>query len=221
MQEEILNKRIDALDRKLDLLLAHVQEQKLNAEMVTDLVSDFQIIGKDAYDSTVAELDKRQIELHPNELTDLAVTFLRNIGNIRKVMEMLEMGMDFANEVAPIANEAIIDFTKSMSEFEQKGYFEFAKEIVPIADNIVQGFKPEDVRELANSVVSILTTLKQMTQPDVLNTMNNAVKVFNSIETENVPSYSLWKFMKEMNSPEMRKSLGVAITFLKNLSKTT
>jgi uncharacterized protein YjgD (DUF1641 family) len=108
-----------------------------------------------------------------------------------------------------------------MSVFEQKGYFEFAKEIVPIADNIVQGFKPEDVRELANSIVSILNTLKQMTQPDVLNTMNNAVKVFNSIETENVPSYSLWKFMREMNSPEMRKSLGVAVTFLKNLSKTT
>lgn len=219
MEVENINKRIDALDAKLDLVLAHIHEQKMNSEMMNDLASDFQIIGKDMYDSTVKELDQRQIELNPEELTDLGISFLRNIGNIRKVIEMLEMGMDLANDISPIANEAIIDFTKKLSEFEQKGYFEFVKEIVPIVDNIVQGFKPQDVKELANSIVSILNTLKQMTQPEVLNTMNNAVKVFSSIETENVPSYSLWQTFRELNSPEMKKALGVGITFLKNISK--
>ena len=219
MKEKNIQSQIDALDKKLDLILGYVHQQKLNSTVVEDLVSDLSIIGKDAYDSTVIELDKRQVELEPAELTDLAVTFLRNIGNIKKMMNMLEMAMDLGDEIGPIANEAIIDFTKQLNTFEQRGYFAFVKEIGPIIDNIVTGFSPKDLRELADSVVTILSIVKEMTQPEVLGTMENAIKAFNSMETESVPSYSIWRVMKEMNSPEMKKALGFGITFMKNVSK--
>jgi len=219
MEDKNIQSQIDALDKKLDLILGYVHQQRLNSTMVEDLVSDLSIIGKDAYDSTVEELDKRQVELEPSEITDLAISFLRNIGNIKKVMDMLEMAMDLGKEVGPIANEVIIDFTKEMNTFEQKGYFAFFKEIGPIMDNIVSGFSPKDLRELADSIVSILSIIKEMTQPEVLGTMQNAIKAFNSMETETVPSYSIWRVMKEMNSPEMKKALGYGITFMKNVSK--
>lgn len=219
MKEITIESRIDALDKKMDLILEHVNKQRLNSAMIGDLVNDLTIVGKDAYDSTVEELDKRQIELHPSELTDLAVTFLRNIGNIKLMFDTLEMAVDLGKEAGPIANEAIIDFTKQLNGLEQKGYFTFFKEFVPIIDNIVTGFTPQDIKELANSIVHILNTLKQMTQPEVLNTMNNAIKAFNSMETESVPSYSIWRLLREMNSPEMKKALGYGVTFMKNVSK--
>jgi uncharacterized protein YjgD (DUF1641 family) len=219
MEDKNIQSQIDALDKKLDLILGYVHQQKLNSNVVEDLVSDLTIIGKDAYDSTVEELDKRQVELDPSELTGLAVSFLRNIGNIRLMMDTLEMAVDLSKEVGPIANEVIIDFTKEMNTFEEKGYFAFFKEITPIMDNIVAGFSPQDLRELANSIVSILSIVKDMTQPEVLGTMHNAVKAFNSMETESVPSYSIWRVMREMNSPEMKKALGYGITFMKNVSK--
>jgi uncharacterized protein YjgD (DUF1641 family) len=217
--EKNLEQRIDALDKKMDLILEYVHRQKMNSNMVEDLVSDLSIVGKDAYDSTVKELDMRQVVLEPSELTDLAVSFLRNIGNIKTVLETLEMAVDLGKDVGPIANEMIIDFTKQMNEFEQKGYFKFFKEFGPIIDNIVQGFSPEDLKGLADNIVSILNTFKEMTQPEVLDTMQNAIKAFNSMETETVPSYSVWKLMREMNSPEMKKALGYGITFMKNVSK--
>ena len=219
MEDKKIQMQIDALDKKMDLLLGYVHQQKLQTNMVEDLIGDLSIIGKDAYDSTVMELDKRQVEIDPSELTGLAVSFLRNIGNIRTVMETLEMAVDLGKEVGPIANEAIIDFTKQMNTLEQKGYFEFIREIGPVIDNIVQGFSPKDLQELANSIVSILTIIKEMTQPEVLNTVQNAIKAFNSMETESVPSYSVWKLMREMNSPEMKKALGYGITFMKNVSR--
>jgi len=211
--------QINALDKKMDMILGYVQQQNLQSKMVEDLVSDLSIVGKDAYDSTVAELDKRQVELDPSELTGLAVSFLRNVGNIKTVMDTLEMAVDLGKEVGPIANEVIIDFTKQMHELEQKGYFAFIREIGPVIDNVIQGFSPQDIKELANSIVSMLSIVKEMTQPEVLNTMQNAIKAFNSMETENVPSYSVWKLMREMNSPEMKKALGYGITFMKNVSK--
>jgi len=106
-----------------------------------------------------------------------------------------------------------------MHSLEQKGYFDFIREIGPVIDNVVKGFSPQDIKELSNSIVSILSIVKEMTQPEVLSTMQNAIKAFNSMETESVPSYSVWKLMREMNSPEMKKALGYGITFMKNVSK--
>jgi uncharacterized protein YjgD (DUF1641 family) len=219
MEDTNIQMQIDALDKKLDLILGYVHQQKLQANMVEDLIGDLSIIGKDVYDSTVSELDKRQVELDPSELTGLAVSFLRNVGNIKTVMDTLEMAVDLGKEVGPIANEVIIDFTRQLNQFEQKGYFAFIKEVGPIFDNIVKGFSPQDLKDLANSIVSILSIIKEMTQPEVLNTVQNAMKAFNSMEMESVPSYSVWKLMRELNSPEMKKALGYGITFMKNVSK--
>jgi uncharacterized protein YjgD (DUF1641 family) len=132
---------------------------------------------------------------------------------------MFEMAMDLGDELGPIANESIIDFTKQMNTFEQKGYFEFIKGVGPIIDNIVTNFGKEDLHELADSIVTILSIVKEITQPEILGTIKNAITTFNALETESVPSYSIWRVMKEMNSPEMKKALGFGITFMKNVSK--
>jgi len=89
VNDKMLEQRIEALDKKMDLILEYVHHQKMNSNMVEDLIGDLSIIGKDAYDSTVRELDNRQVVLEPAELTNLAVSFLRNIGNINTVLENL------------------------------------------------------------------------------------------------------------------------------------
>jgi len=117
MKEKNLEARIDSLDKKMDLLLEYVNQQRLNSSMVEDLAKDLSIIGKDAYDSTVEALDKRQVELDPAEMSDLVVTLLRNMDNIKTVLNSLEMAVDLGKEVGPLANEAIIDFTKQLNVF--------------------------------------------------------------------------------------------------------
>jgi uncharacterized protein YjgD (DUF1641 family) len=129
--------------------------------------------------------------------------------------------MDLLKDVGPIANEVIIDATRKLHEFEQKGYFEFMKEFGAIIDNIVTHYGVNDVRMLADNVVSILDTVKNLTQPDMLKSMDTAVKVFSSMETEDVPEYSIFRVMRELNKPEMKKAWGFLFTFLKNMSKTT
>jgi uncharacterized protein YjgD (DUF1641 family) len=63
-----------------------------------------------------------------------------------------------------------------------------------------------------------MDTLKNITQPEMLQAMNNAVNVFQKLELDDIPEYSIWKAMKEMRSPEMKKGIGFMISFLKNLS---
>lgn len=221
MNEQNIQTQIDALNQKMDLLLDYVQEQRMKSQTVEDLISDLSIIGKDIYDTTVDELDRNSVELEPTELSQLGIIFLRNIKTFISIMNTMESTVDLLKEVGPIANEVIIDASKKLGEFEQKGYFTFMKEAGNIIDNIVTGFSPEDVKALADNIVTILDTVKKLTQPEVMKSMDNALMIFSNMETQNIPEYSLWKTMREMNSPEMKKSLGFMITFLRNLSKTT
>ena len=218
MENNILE-RIEALEKKIDLILDHMDRQRRQTAVVTDLSQDLSIITKDLYDTAVAELDKRQIEVDPNDLTDLAFALVRNVKNFKEALNGFEMMMDFIKEVQPIANDAIIEWTHMVAEFDQKGYFEFFRNVMPVLDNIVSGLSREDLVDLSENVMTIIHTMKDLTQPQMLKSIDNAVKVYSSIETENIPSYSIWKFIREINSPEMKKAFGFALTFLKNMSK--
>ncbi len=221
MEETKINARLDALENKIDLLLEHVNQQRLNSVVIKDLAGDLGIIGKDFYDTTVQELDKRQVEIDPAEVTDLMISFLRNVDNFKVVMNTFEMLIDLTKEIGPIANEVIIDFTKKMAVLDQKGYFRLIKDIGPIVDNIVMGLTPQDMKDLAENVMLVLNTVKDITQPNMLKSINNALHMYASIETEDIPSYSIWRLLKEMNSPEMKKAIGFGITFMKNMSNNT
>jgi len=219
MAEKDIQIQIDELNSKVDVILDYVNQQRLKSGAVEDLISDVSIIGKDAYDSVVAELETQAVEIDLDELKILGIKFIKNIKNFNSALSMFESVNDLAKDAAPIANEMIIDFTKKMHEFEQKGYFEFFRESGKIMDNIVTHFTPEDVRLLADNIVTIMETVKSLTQPGLMNMLNKTVSVYEKIETDTIPEYSMWKLFREMQKPEMKRSMGFLVTLLKDMSK--
>jgi uncharacterized protein YjgD (DUF1641 family) len=221
MEEKALQTQITELNQKVDLLLEYVNQQRLKTNQLEDLVADVSIVGKDMYDSAVEELDNRMVNLDLDEVKGLILRILRNIDNMNKFLEMFESINDFIKDASPIFNEVIIDFSKKMNEYDQKGYFEFFAETGKIFDNIITHYSPEDVQELSNNVVTILETVRSATQPEMMNAINNGLKVYGSMEMDNVPEYSIFKVMREMNKPEMKRALGFFVTFMKNMAAET
>ena len=210
--------QIAELNQKVDTILDYVNQQRLKSQAIEDLVADVSIIGKDAYDSTVKALDEHEVVLDPDQLRELGIRAAQNIGNFNTLLDTMGSAMHLVKDVGPIANEVIIDATKKLHEFEEKGYFEFMKEFGAVIDNIVTHYGINDVRMLADNVVTILDSVKNLTQPDMLKSIDTAVKVFSNMETENVPEYSIFKVMREINKPEMKKAWGFLFTFMKNMS---
>jgi uncharacterized protein YjgD (DUF1641 family) len=66
-----------------------------------------------------------------------------------------------------------------------------------------------------------METVRSATQPEMMNALNNGLKVYKSLETENVPEYSVFKVMREMNKPEMKRAFGFFVTFMKNMAAET
>jgi len=106
-----------------------------------------------------------------------------------------------------------------LDEFDRKGYFEFIKESQNIIDKIVTSFNKDDVQALGDNVVTILNTVKNLTQPDMLHSINNAVNVYKSLDFEVSNETSILKLLKEMNTPEFKRGMAFLIQFLKNISE--
>ena len=58
MNEESIQEQIIGINQKLDTLLAYVNQQRIKSEAMDDLISDGAIVVKDAFKSSVEELDK-------------------------------------------------------------------------------------------------------------------------------------------------------------------
>ena len=86
MEEKNIQSQIDSLNKKVDLLLDYVNEQRLKANSIDDLVADVSIVGKDMYDSTVAILEEQMVDVDPDQIRHLVIRLLKNVNNIPMVM---------------------------------------------------------------------------------------------------------------------------------------
>jgi uncharacterized protein YjgD (DUF1641 family) len=220
VKENDLHGRIDAMEKKIDRILEHVTRQGLQREAAGDLLSDFSIIGKDIYDTTVIELEKHSLEISPDELRRLAINLLKNTGNFNEMLELLESLMDLKKDAAPILNEMIIELTGKLHDLENKGYFRMARELARVIDNIVTGFEPDEIQRLADNIVPMLRALGNLTQPEMIAALNNASAAFEKTVEGDIPAISPWRAMRELNSPELRGAIGFLIVFIKNFSNS-
>jgi uncharacterized protein YjgD (DUF1641 family) len=180
MAEKDFQKQINEINEKLDEILACATQQRLRSAMLDDLMADLSIIGKDAFHSTVTELERQGIELNVDDLKYLSFKIIKNLDKFTNTLSAFESVYDLLQDLSPVAREVIIDFIKKLHELEQKGYFSFFAEILKVLDNVIITYQKMD--------------------------------------HENIPEYSVWKVMKELRKPEMKKNIGFLMTFLKNLS---
>ena len=218
MNDNNIQEQINQINKKLDLIYIESKKSSSQREEVEDLISDFSIIGKDMFNNTVEELDKAGVELDGDALQNIFIAFIRNIGTFSEMLEMLESANDFMKDIVPIVNQIGFDTIAKFVEFEKKGYLDFFKEFVTITDKIVGNYTKEDIKQLSGNIETILEIIKNITQPEMLELTNNTLTSIKNVDTQNVPTYSLWKTYKEIKSPEMKKGIGFMLTFMKNFS---
>jgi len=211
--------QINELHQKMDVLLEYVNKQRLNTEVVEDLIADASIIGKDVYDSTVEELENSAIEIQPAELTELGISFLRNIKNFNMMIGTFESMVDLSKEVGPIANEMIIDFQKKLAEFDEKGYFTFLEKITSLLDKTISSVDPKFLDDLTENIPALLSLVSRIKWPVVVQMGEKLASSMEQVDFNNPPQYSLFKTAREMNSPEMKRTMGLMISVAKGLGK--
>jgi len=216
-----VEQQLAEVNRKLDLVMEEISYQRRHRQEMEDLVKDVSVIGKDIFETTVVKLDKAGVQVDYEQLANFGLKLLRNVDTFNRFLELMESADDLMKDIGPILQQAGLDAIHTLHALEQKGYFDFFRELSLVLDRIVTHFKAEDIRNLSDNIVPLLETVKNLTQPDILQAVNKSVAVYKNMDTGHIPEYSVWRMLRELNTPEMRKGIGFMITFMKNLAENS
>jgi len=216
-----LEEKLQILNGKLDIILEELNFQRNRREQVEDLVKDVSLVGEDLFETTVNRLDKAGIEINGYDLEKLVLKIVRNIKTFNMLLDTLESGNDLFKDLSPVVRQIGLDLINVLHNMEERGYFIFFRELLNILDKIITHFTIEDLKSLADNIVTILETIKNLTQPDMLKAVNNAVAIFKNLDTENMKEISMLKALRMMNTKDGKRALGFIMTFLINVAKNT
>ncbi|MFH1851627.1 MAG: DUF1641 domain-containing protein [Candidatus Neomarinimicrobiota bacterium] len=218
MVDSALQRQLAEINAKLDGIAAELAVTRRQRAELEDLKNDLTIVAKDVLDSAIVELEDVAPFVKTGDFLHLLKKILRNTNTITGAIEQLESALDFYHDARPIGKSLFNDVLDHLDELDRQGYFAFFRELTAVAKNIVAHFSPDDVRLLSENIVTIMETVKNLTQPEMLKALNNASTVFRNLDPDAVEEYSAWKLLREVNSPEIKRGLGFLITFLKNVS---
>ena len=175
-------------------------------------------IANEMYLAAVEELSEIEPYVQLEDILHLLKRLARNINNIERMLDQLESLNDLMLDLGPIINDAFLFSVAQLDEMERKGYFDAFREGAYVMDNIVDAFGPEDVRQLGDNVVTILTTVKEMTQPEVMGAVQNLTQTMREAEenTEQI-DISTFGLLKQLRDPEVKRGLALTLQMLKSV----
>lgn len=191
MNEENIQEQINGINQKLDTILAYVNQQRIKSESMDDLISDGSIIVKDAFKSSVEELDRSGVEMNMDEVKVLFVKLVKNIPTFINLIDIMQSVLDFTSDATPIAREMLVDSIKKLHQIEENGTI-------------------DSLKKIGNN----------LSQPVIFKKMEKVTAALLTVEPDDVKDdRSLWQLFKDLRSPEVRKSLSYTMRLIKELNK--
>ena len=219
METKTLEKELQDIHQKLDFISDQMRDYQQRQKEMSELKSDLSLIAKDIFDAAVDELEDVAPYFDSGDLIHLLKKLLRNTKNINRLLTQMESAEDLFADLQPLGKQMFDQLLKTLNELDQKGYFEFFRESIKIVDTVVTSFSTEDVRLLRENIASILLTFKNMTQPEMLSTIDNALGFFRKMDITIEKDISYFQIMKELKNPEVKQGIIFMLEFLKNMAK--
>ena len=145
--------------------------------------------------------------------------FLTEEARERKALR--ESVTDLTGDLTPIARQGMDSATRLLAEAETRGYIDFAKSGAGVVDRVVTSFSEEDVEALGDNIVLILETVKEMTQPEVMQMMQSTFHSVQEIEDIGGEPPGLFALLREMRDPEVRRGLARLIAVLRSMGEVS
>ena len=226
--------RLAALEAKLDGLATQVARLGEQMEFLADeayaarrrriemedLQTDLMPNVRDVYDVTVSQLEEIQAYVQLEDVLHLLKRLARNTCSINDLLDQLESLQDLWHDLSPLTKEMFTQAVTVLDDLERKGYFGFARQGLYVADQIVTAFGEDDVRLLGDNVVTILNTVKALTQPEMMNLVNNLTAGYHEADGQDLPT-GFMGLMNQMRDPQVRRGLALTMAMLKRVSQQT
>lgn len=211
-----MDKDLALLHEKVDVLMAHMEEQQKRQRAMDELKDDLIPIANQMVNLSINELAEIGTEFRGEDLLFLLKRVLRNTNLLIKAMDQLEAIMGVSDEVEILGKQIFNTVVEQLDVMERKGYFAFANQGMAMMEQIVTEFDEADAKALSDNVVTILKTVRNMTQPDIMALANQSVDALRAVPETDKP-VSTWQLLKELSDPKVRLGMSRMLNLLKTM----
>lgn len=208
---------LDLLHSKLDYLTEQFEAQKRRQQALEELKDDMVPIFNHMVRLSIEELAEVGSEFRVEDLLFLLKRLLRNTDTLLRLMDLMEAGVGLSDEMQILGKQVFSNAVETLDRLERDGYFAFMREGWNVVERIVTEFDEQDVRALGDNIVTILGTVRSMTQPEVLALANNAISAIGPA-AEPEGTISTLGLLRELSNPQVRRGMARLLNIVKALA---
>ncbi len=126
---------------------------------------------------------------------------------------------DFIDEMRPVASSMVRVATRQFAQLEAEGTIGFGRAAMRLGQRVMQGYTPEDVDELGDSIVSILDTVRAVTKPEILALVQEGAETLE--EAEEAPPIGVIGLARASSDVNVQKGLGILVASLRHVGRAS
>lgn len=226
-QIETQNQRLMAIENqgngnslmleKLEYMTQQFEEQNRRQGELNELKQDIIPIANHMIKLSVDELAEIGTDFQLEDLLFLLKRVLRDTQLLVGLLDRLESTVELVDEIQIIGQQVFNQAVVKLDEMEREGYFTFAQGGWQIVEKIMDEFGEDDIEALGDNIITILTTVKNLTQPEIMGLTNNALQAFQE-EPAIEGDVSMWALMRDMSDPKVRRGMARLLNLVKVLA---
>jgi tRNA 2-thiouridine synthesizing protein E len=128
----------------------------------------------------------------------------------RRKEEMIE-------EFTPILREVMATATTRLQALDQQGWFSFGRALWGVIERVVEGYSAQDVEQLGGAIVSILDTVRALTQPQVLTILAQSSEVLQHANA--AEPIGLVGMVRASRNEDVQKGMAVLMDLLRHVGQ--
>ena len=202
---------------KLEYMTQQFEEQNRRQEELNELKQDLIPVANHMIKLSIDELAEIGTEFQLEDLLFLLKRVLRDTQLLVSLLDRLESTVELADEIQRIGQGVFNQAVVKLDQMERDGYFTFAQGGWRIVEKIVDEFGEDDIEALGDNIVTILSTVKNLTQPEIMNLTNNALQAFQEEPTIE-GDVSMWALLRDMSDPKVRRGMARLLNLVKVLA---
>lgn len=211
-KEDLLVERLDRMEGQLNTL---VKAQQASAELKADLAP----LMNSTVRLLIDELGVVESGFQLEDVFTLLKQAMRNLRKFTQAMEMMENVFELWDCMEPLMKSAVPNLINYMDNLERRGVLRTYAAMLEVRAKVASHYDPEEIAAMSDSFVAMLSMLKKLSDPQMIDLMNRLLELPASLNLDQAKPLGPLGMIGAMSSKEARQGLGVAMQLTKALGK--
>lgn len=218
-KEDLLQERLERMEGQLNILVKNQQSLIKSQQSFEDLKADVAPLVNSTVRLLIDELGVVESGFQLEDVFTLLRQAMRNLRKLTQAIEMMENLFEFWDCMEPMLKSAVPNLITYMDNLERNGVLSTYAAMLEVRAKVAAHYDPEEIAAMSDSFVMLLSMLKKLSDPQIVDFMNRLIDLPLSINLEAAKPVGPLGMLSVMGSKEARRGLGVAMELTKALGK--